>query len=93
MELDDVGWNIVAFCKVPRSMAEVMDELGLTHRTFFRRSHLDPLLAGGVLRMTHPNQPNHPHQAYVLTDAGVALRAHRANEDGATANGGRMNGA
>ena len=86
-------WNIVAFCEVPRSMAEIMGKLGLTHRTFFRRNHLEPLLAGGVLRMTYPDQPNHPHQAYVLTEAGVVLRAHRAKGDAGTSNGERTNGA
>ena len=52
-------------------MAEIMGELGLTHRTLFRRNHLEPLLAAGVLRMTHPDRPNHPHQAYALTEAGA----------------------
>ena len=93
VELDDVGRKIVAFCDVPRSMAEIMGELGLTHRTFFRRNHLEPLLAGGVLRMTHPDQPNHPEQAYVLTEAGVALKARRVKEDAGTGNGERTNGA
>ena len=92
-ELDDVGWKIVEFCEVPRSMAEIMGELGLTHRTFFRRNHLEPLLAGGVLRMTHPDQPNHPDQAYVLTEAGAALKARRVKEDAGTGNGDRTNGA
>lgn len=32
-----MGWKIVAFCEVPRSIAEIMGKLGLTHRTFFRR--------------------------------------------------------
>ena len=58
-----MGWKIVAFYEVPRSVAEIMGELSLTHRTFFRRNHLGPLIAGGVLRMTHPDRPNHPHQA------------------------------
>ena len=92
-ELDDMGWKIVAFCEVPRSMAEIMGELGLTHRTFFRRNHLEPLLAGGVLRMTHPEQPNHPDQAYVLTKAGNALETRRVKGDAGTGNGDRTNGA
>ena len=57
-----------------------MNELGLTHRTFFRRRHLEPLLASGVMRMTHPGQPNHPDQAYVLTEAGVELKVRHVNE-------------
>ena len=91
--LDDIGRKIVAFCKVPRSMAEIMRKLGLTHRTFFRRNHLEPLLAGGVLRMTHPDQPNHPDQAYVLTEARVVLEARRVKGDAGTGNGSRTNGA
>ena len=56
-----------------------MDELGVCHRSYFRRTHLNPLIRGGVLRMTHPGRPNHPDQAYVLTDAGAALKARRAD--------------
>ena len=78
--LTAIQWTIVIFCDVPRRMADIMNELGLTHRTFFRRRHLEPLLAGGVMRMTHPDQPNHPDQAYVLTEAGIELKARRVNE-------------
>ncbi|MDD9981742.1 MAG: AAA family ATPase [Gammaproteobacteria bacterium] len=92
-ELGDVGWKIVTFCKVPRSMTEIMGELGLTHRTFFRRNHLEPLLASGVLRMTHPNQPKHPDQAYVLTEAGARLKAGGGSKQVAKADGNRTNGA
>ena len=74
-------------------MAEIMGELGLTHRTFFRRNHLEPLLAGGVLRMTHPDQPKHPNQAYVLTDAGAKLKARDVNKGVARVDGDRTNGA
>ena len=79
--LTEIQWKIVMFCDVPRSMADIMGEIGLTHRTFLRRSHLEPLLGGGVIRMTHPDQPNHPDQAYVLTEAGVELKARRVNAD------------
>ena len=90
-DLGEAAWKIVMFCDVPRSMADIMDELGLTHRTFFRRNHLEPLLAGGVIRMTHPDQPNHPDQAYVLTEAGVAIKARRVNGDAGMGNGDRTN--
>ena len=75
--LDETAWRIMMFCDLPRSLADIMGEMGLTHRTFFRRTHLGPLLSGGVLRMTRPDQPNHPDQAYVLTEAGAALKARR----------------
>lgn len=30
---------------------------------------------GGVLCMTYPQRPNHPKQRYVLTEAGIKLKA------------------
>jgi hypothetical protein len=54
-----------------------MEKLNLSHRSFFRRTHLEPLVKGGVLKMTYPDQPNHPNQAYTLTDVGVELMGRR----------------
>ena len=85
--LTENQWKIVMFCDVPRSVAAMMDELGLTHRTFFRRNHLEPLLRGSVLQMIHPDQPNHPDQAYVLTEDGAKLKARYMNEETGEENG------
>ena len=52
-----------------------MNTLGMVNRGYFKKRHIDPLLQGGVLHMTRPDQPNHPNQAYVLTEAGVAIKA------------------
>ena len=52
-----------------------MREIGLTHRTFFRRKHLEPLIQSKLIRMTHPDETNHPDQAYVVTGAGFGLLA------------------
>jgi ATP-dependent DNA helicase RecG len=71
--LSDTQRQVVRMCDVHRSLADLMNQLGMTHRTFFKRTHLEPLLKGGVLKMRYPEQPNHPHQAYVLTEVGVAL--------------------
>lgn len=80
--LSGVQWRIMMFCDIPRASADIMSELGLTHRAFFRRTHLDPLLRGGVLRMTHPDRPNHPGQAYVLTETGIELKVLRTTAGG-----------
>ena len=50
-------------------------------------------LSGGVLRMIHPDRPNDPDQAYVLTEAGAALKARRVSADDALGAGGRTNDA
>lgn len=65
--------SIIALCEVPRKQAELMEKLGVTHRTFFRRRHLEPLIRARLVRMTHPNEPNHPDQSYVVTQAGLGL--------------------
>lgn len=84
-KLSDTQWKIVIMCDVARSVTYLMERLGVTHRSFFRRTHLEPLIKGGVLKMIFPDQPNHPNQAYVLTEVGVELVARRA---GGTKNGG-----
>ena len=65
--------RIITLCEVPRKQADLMRETGLSHRTFFRRKRLDPLLRAGLIRMTRPDEPNHPDQAYVVTEAGLAF--------------------
>ena len=71
--LTDDQRRIMTLCEVPRTQAELMREIGLSHRTFFRRKRLDPLLRAGLIRMTRPDEPNHPDQAYVVTEAGLAF--------------------
>ena len=75
--LSTIQWSLVMLCEAPRGMIELMEELGVTHRTFFRRKHLRPLLEGGVIQMTNPDNPQASNQKYVLTAAGVALKTRR----------------
>lgn len=67
--------TIVDACDVPRSLAELMDDAGVSHRSHFRRKHLSPLLAAGLVRMTNPANPRASNQKYVLTAAGAAVKA------------------
>jgi ATP-dependent DNA helicase RecG len=71
--LTDRQRKIIELCEVPRKQADLMSVVGLTHRTFFRRKHLEPLLQARLVHMTHPDEPNHPDQAYVVTEAGLGL--------------------
>ena len=72
--------KILRFCDTPRRLTEILDHLGGGSRRHFKKRHLDPLMDRGVLRLTHPNQPKHPLQTYVLTDAGLALKHRRMTE-------------
>ena len=76
----------IEFCDTPRRLTEIMNALKVANRGYFKKRHLDPLLAGGVVRMTHPDQ------AYVLTAVGVALKTRRMKEQAGTGNGERANG-
>jgi ATP-dependent DNA helicase RecG len=66
--------RIVQFCDSAKPIALIMRHLGVSNRTFFRRAHLDPLVKSGVLKTTFPDSPQHPKQAYVLTDTGLDLK-------------------
>ena len=72
--LSDVQRTLIGFADVPRSMAELMAHAGFSHRPHFVTTHIEPLLAGGVLRLTLPEKPRSPEQRYVLTEAGVKLK-------------------
>ncbi|MCY4573997.1 MAG: hypothetical protein OXF01_14480 [Gemmatimonadetes bacterium] len=72
--------DIVAACDVPRSLAELMERAGVSHRSHFRRKHLKPLLDAGLVRMTNPGNPRAPNQKYVLTDAGAVVRGRWVGE-------------
>ena len=71
--LTDDQRKIMALCEVPRKQAYLMQEIGLSHRTFFRRKRLEPLIEAKLIRMTRPDEPNHPDQAYVITEAGLRI--------------------
>jgi ATP-dependent DNA helicase RecG len=78
--LTDVQWRIVGHADVPRSLAELMAHTGYRQRPHFVATHLEPLLTGGVLRLTIPDKPRSPQQRYVLTDAGVQLKLLREQQ-------------
>lgn len=79
-QLNETQNKILFLCDLPHSLAVLMSEIGVTHRTFFRRTHLEPMITGGLIRLTFPDQPNHPDQAYVLTEIGVELKEKYLSE-------------
>ena len=74
-------WRIVERCDAPRRLAELMDALGVAHRGYFKKRHLDPLIRAGLVAMTNPANPRASGQRYVLTEAGAALKAARRDRD------------
>ena len=56
--------DIVNFCSVPRTAAEILNRLGLSQHSANRKRHIQPLLDLGVLEMTIPENPNDRNQKY-----------------------------
>ncbi len=77
--LSEIQWRLVRLCDVPRSMQELLNEAGVSSRQFFRKTYLEPLIEGGILRMSYPEIPNHPRQTYVLTEVGIQLKSQHTS--------------
>ncbi|WP_070337434.1 RNA-binding domain-containing protein [Pseudomonas aeruginosa] len=84
VQLTDTQWQIVSHADVPRSLAELMEHTGYSQRPYFKAQHIEPLLTGGILRMTVPDKPRSSKQRYVLTEAGIKLRVWHADQQATT---------
>ncbi|WP_197051434.1 Fic family protein [Caloranaerobacter azorensis] len=56
--------EILEFCKTPRSRSEIQDYIGIKSRRYFREKILNPLIKGGLLKLTIPDKPTSPKQKY-----------------------------
>ncbi len=75
VHLSAIQWVVVEHADTPRTLSELLQITGFKQRPHFRARHIDPLLSGGVLRMTVPDKPRSSKQQYVLTDTGVKIKA------------------
>ena len=56
--------GLLAFCMEPRSRAEIIAYLGISSAQYALRHYLDPLVAGGAIRLSLPDKPRSPKQTY-----------------------------
>ena len=56
---------ILAFCKEPRSKAEIMEHCGYKNTKNFTKKYIRPLLDSKALNMTVPDKPNSRNQKYI----------------------------
>lgn len=54
----------------PKTSAELMVALGLSHRPTFRNNYIRPALDAGLIEMTRPESPTARNQKYRLTERG-----------------------
>lgn len=64
VKLSDRQKDIINFCSVPRSSAEIMARIGITNQSKNRASHIQPLVEAGYLEMTNPDNPSASNQKY-----------------------------
>ena len=48
-------------------MQEIMHLLNMSHKTYFRKTILSPLLEKNILSLTIPDKPKSPKQKYIIT--------------------------
>jgi ATP-dependent DNA helicase RecG len=57
----------------PMSAKEMREFCGQKDHTYFKNNVINPLMAEGIVGMTHPERPNSPAQKYYLTDIGLRM--------------------
>lgn len=61
---DVKGKNLLDFCQIPRSRAEIADFLGIKTTRYVMQQYIKPLLEANKLQMTIPEQPRSHKQKY-----------------------------
>ena len=56
--------DIVNFCSVPRTTAEILDRIGVSMHSKNRERYITSLVAAGYLQMTNPDNPTASNQKY-----------------------------
>ena len=59
----DMKNKIIEFCRIPKSVSEILKEFNL-ERSYFRRHYLDRMLKIGELKRTEPDKPKSKNQKY-----------------------------
>ena len=74
-EFSEVQLAILKGADVPCSRSDLMKLANYSNRVYFVQRHLNPLMEGGFIEMTHPGKVNSPNQAYTLTHKGRGVRS------------------
>lgn len=60
--------ELLAFCRIPRTRAEIIAHLDIGSGQYALRRYLEPLVQAGTIRMTLPDKPRSRKQQYVAAD-------------------------
>lgn len=56
--------KVIQYCKEPRTLAEIMEHLGFTSRSQFKKHYFNNMISSGLLKRTLPDKPSSPKQQY-----------------------------
>ena len=73
LNLGDDLIKLLVYCQQPKLFSEIIQEMGWSDRTKFRRKFLHPLLEKNMLEVTIPETPHSPNQRYVTTLMGKKI--------------------
>jgi len=60
--------GLLAFCRVPRTRAEIVEFLAIASGQYALHRYLDPLVQAGAIRLELPDKPRSPKQRYVTAE-------------------------
>ena len=63
-EQEEPEKDLLAFCKEPKTRAEIAEYLELTTVSYVMQNYIKPLVEKGALCMTIPNHPRSKNQKY-----------------------------
>jgi ATP-dependent DNA helicase RecG len=63
-QADEELKGLLEFCVVPKTRSEMQEFMKLSDRENFRKNILNPLIKGGLLKLTMPDKPTSPKQKY-----------------------------
>jgi ATP-dependent DNA helicase RecG len=64
MQANEEVKELLEFCALPRTRSEMQEFMKLSNREHFRKNILNPLIKGGLLKLTIPDKPTSPKQKY-----------------------------
>jgi len=56
--------ELLEFCVIPKTRSEMQEFMKHSDRENFRKNTLNPLIKGGLLKLTIPTKPTSPKQKY-----------------------------
>lgn len=68
------------FCKVPRSLGEIKEHVGLAGYDIARKRAVQPLIDQGKIKLMYPHNPLYKMQKYVVSDSDVGFPSFTEEE-------------